>query len=42
MSEKQYSKLVRKRRSVRTFDGQGISSEILEQLTTFAGSCSNP
>ena len=42
MSEKQYSKLVRERRSVRTFDGQGISSEILEQLKTFAGSCSNP
>jgi nitroreductase len=42
MSEKQYSKLVRERRSVRTFDGQGISSAVLEQLKTFAGSCSNP
>ena len=42
MSEKQYSELVRERRSVRTFDGQGISSEVLEQLKTFAGSCSNP
>ena len=42
MSEKQYSKLVRERRSVRTFDGQGIRSEVLEQLKSFAGSCSNP
>lgn len=42
MSEKQYSELVRERRSVRTFDGQGIRSEILEQLKSFAGSCSNP
>lgn len=42
MSEKQYSELVRERRSVRTFDGQGISSEVLEQLKTFAESCGNP
>ena len=27
---------------MRTFDGQGISSAVLEQLKTFAGSCSNP
>ena len=32
MSDKQYSELIRERRSVRTFDGQGISDEILEQL----------
>ena len=42
MSEKQYSGLIRERRSVRTFDGQGISSEVLEQLKTFAESCGNP
>lgn len=40
--EKQYSDLIRKRRSVRTFDGQGISEEIREQLKRFADSCSSP
>ncbi|MBE6029954.1 MAG: nitroreductase [Clostridiales bacterium] len=42
MSDIQYSSLIRERRSVRTFDGQGISSEIMEQLKIFADSCSNP
>lgn len=42
MSEKQYSSLILDRRSVRTFDGQGISEEIIEQLRSFADSCSNP
>ena len=39
--EKRYSDLIRERRSVRTFDGQGISDETREQLKTFAESCAH-
>jgi len=42
MSEKQYSRLIRGRRSVRTFDGQPIEGDVLEQLKIFAGNCGNP
>ncbi len=42
MSDKKYSELIRERRSVRTFDGQGISAETLQQLKGFADCCSNP
>ena len=42
MSDKQYSSLIRERRSVRTFDGRGISNEVLEQLKTLTDSCTNP
>ena len=37
-----YSKLIRERRSVRTFDGQKISGDVLEQLKSFTESCDNP
>ena len=42
MEEKRYSELIRSRRSVRTFDGKGITEEIREQLKKFTGECSNP
>lgn len=42
MNEKKYSELIRARRSVRTFDGKGISEEVMEQLRVFAASCPNP
>ena len=42
MTGKLYSELVRGRRSVRTFDGKGISEEIKTQLQVFADSCDNP
>ncbi len=42
MSDKQYSSLIRERRSVRTFDGRGISDEVLAQLKAMTDSCTNP
>lgn len=42
MDNKKYSKLIRERRSVRTFDGQKISGDVLEQLKSFTESCGNP
>lgn len=42
MYSKKYSELICERHSVRTFDGQGIDEEVLEQLKAFADSCSNP
>ena len=38
MDNKKYSKLIRERRSVRTFDGQKISGDVLEQLKSFTES----
>ena len=42
VNEKRYSELIRARRSVRTFDGKGISDDIMEQLRVFAANCPNP
>ena len=42
MNSKNYSELVRERRSVRTFDGKGLGSREKEQLQALAGNCGNP
>ncbi len=42
MIDRQYSTLISERRSVRTFDGKGISEETMRQLNAFVDNCNNP
>ncbi|MDO4869748.1 MAG: nitroreductase family protein [Bacillota bacterium] len=42
METKKYSDLICERRSVRTFDGQGIDEKTRAKLPAFAGDCPNP